>query len=134
MYAISLMLISAILAAFSAISLVKNFLVNFNISDNGWKTALIAVLIAICLFCALFGYTEAYTIRDISVMPPSSGETEDDIEQLRALIPQKTINTNISVCIGYAAYFLHILLIKNIRKNKQKEAESSADRRWTRKV
>lgn len=130
MYSISLMLISAILAGFSAISLVKNFLVNFNVSDNGWKTALIAA----CLFCALFGYTEAYTIRDISVMQPSFGMKEEDIMQLRELIPQKKVNTNISVCIGYAAYFLHTLLIKNIRKNKLKEIELNAEHRWTKKV
>ncbi len=134
MYISLLMLISAALAVFSIISVVKNFLINFNASDNGWITALLVILLSVCLFCALIGYTEAFTIRDIKVMQPSPGVTEYDIEQMKELIPHRTINATIYVCIGYAVYLLHVLLMKNIKKNIQKKAESSADSRWTRKL
>lgn len=130
MYIGFMMLSGIVLAGLSVISLVKNFLINFNVSDSGWKTIMIVILIVICLLCALISYIEAFTIGDINVMQPTSNFDQEEIDQLKKLIPIKTITVNVSICIAYIAYFLHMLLIKNIRENKLKERESNANRRW----
>lgn len=132
MYIALAMILGAILAAISVISLVKNFLINFNISDNGWKTALIAMLIVICFLCALSSYTEAYTIGDINVMQVTSTTKQEDIEQLKSQIPFKRMTVIVSLCIGYTAFFVHMLLIKNIKNKNRLELETSASRRWSR--
>ena len=132
MYIALAMILGAILAAISVISLVKNFLINFNISDNGWKTALIAMLIVICFLCALSSYTEAYTIGDINVMQVTSTTNQEDIEQLKSQIPFKRMTVIVSLCIGYTAFFVHMLLIKNIKNKNRLELETSASRRWSR--
>lgn len=130
MYIGLIMLLGIVLAGLSVISLVKNFLINFNVSDNGWKTILVAMLIAFCLLGAVISYIEAFTIGDINNLQQSSIQSEEQIQQLKALIPIKTITVNISICIGYIAFFLHLLLIKNIRENKRKEREANANSRW----
>lgn len=130
MYIGLIMLLGIVLAGLSVISLVKNFLINFNVSDNGWKTVLVVILIAICLLGAVISYSEAFTIGDINNMQKSSNLSEETIQQLKELIPIKTITVNVSICIGYIAFFLHILLIKNIREMKQKERESNVNSRW----
>jgi amino acid transporter len=130
MYIALVMLLGIVLAGLSIISLVKNFLINFNVSDSGWKTILVALLIVIGLLGAVIGYVEAFTIGDINNMQQSSNLTEEAILQLKELIPIKIITIYASICIGYIAFFLHILLIKNIRENKRKEMESNANSRW----
>lgn len=130
MYIALVMLLGIVLAGLSIISLVKNFLINFNVSDNGWKTILVALLIAIALLGALIGYIEAFTVGDINNMQQSSNLTEEAIQKLRDLIPIKIVTIYVSICTGYIAFFLHILLIKNIKENKRKEMESNAHSRW----
>jgi amino acid transporter len=130
MYIALVMLLGIVLAGLSIISLVKNFLIDFNVSDNGWKTILVVLLIVISLLGAVIGYVEAFTIGDINNMQPSSNVTEQAIQQLRELIPIKIITVYVSICIGYIAFFLHILLIKNIREIRRKEMESNAHSRW----
>lgn len=131
MYIGLIMLLAAVLAALSVVSLVKNFLVNFNVSDNGWKTILIAVLVVICLFCSLISYSEAYTIRDISSMQPSVELQQEELDQLKSQIPARTEAASVSICISFAAYLLHWLLIRNVKESKLKEMKSSKGRRWT---
>lgn len=130
MYPLIIMLLSAVLAGLSVISLVKNFLVNFNVSDSGWKTILIAALAVICLLCAVISYSEAYTIRDILVMQSSPELKQEEIDQLKNLIPLKTVIVNVSICIGYISYLLHMLLIRNVKAKKMREMESNTGRRW----
>jgi uncharacterized membrane protein required for colicin V production len=123
------MLLSFILAALSVVSLVKNFFVNFNLSDSGWKTALIAVLIVICLLCAATGYSESYTVRDIKaqLLTPLSSE---EIANLQAQIPIKTNISIMSNVIGYAAYLISAVLIGKIKKNKLRQIEKNKESRW----
>lgn len=129
MFMLLLMLLSFILAALSVVSLVKNFFVNFNLSDNGWKTALIAVLIVICLLCAATGYSEAYTVRDIKaqLLTPLSGE---EIANLQAQIPIRTNISIMSIVSGYAAYGISAILISRIKKNKLMQIEKNKESRW----
>jgi amino acid transporter len=130
MYISLIMLLAFVLAGLSAISLVKNFLIHFNVSDNGWKTIMVVILIVICILCALISYSEAFTIGDINNMQQSSTLSEEAIQKLKELIPIKTIIVNVSIFIGYIAYFLHVLLIKNIKEIKRKEREANASNRW----
>lgn len=134
MYFGLIMLIGIILAGLSVISLVKNFLIDFNVSDNGWKTISIVILIVICLICAIISYSEAYTIGDINNTLSTPNLKQEEINQLKELIPIKIITVNISICIGLTAYFIHMLLFKNIKENKLREMESGANGRWVRDI
>lgn len=130
MYTGFIMLFSAVLAVLSIVSIVKNSLISFNVSDNGWKTILIVILGVVCLLCAAISYSDAYTIRDIMVMQLSTEMSQEKIDELNSLIHIKTIIITVFICIGYIAYLLHILLIMNVRKNKLKEIEAGTNRRW----
>lgn len=134
MYISLIILLSAALTVLSIISVVKNFLINFNVSDNGWKTALMALLIVVCLTCAIFSYIEAYGIREIKDMQPSPQFSQAQIEQLRLLIPMKTANVTKAIGIGAATYILHILMIRNAKEARRKAAEANAQYRWANRV
>lgn len=133
MYIGLIMLLGIVLAGLSAISLVKNFLINFNVSDNGWKTISVVIMIIICLLCAVISYSEAFTIGDINNTLSTPNLQQEEIEQLKELIPIKIFTVNLSICIGYIAYSLHFLLIKSIGESKLRAMESNANGRWIRK-
>ena len=130
MYFSLIMLVGIVLAVLSVISLVKNFLINFNVSDNGFKTISIVLLIAVCLISAAIGYSEAYTIGDIKNMLTTPNLRPEEIQQFKELIPIKTMTVNVSILIGCIAYFLHLLLLKNVKQDKLKQMESGANGRW----
>lgn len=125
------MLLSAVLAVLSIVSLAKNFLISFNVSDNGYKTVLMVVLAVVCLLCAVIGYSEAYTVKDINVMEASPDINQAQVDLLKNTVPARTTAFIGAIGIGYVTYFLHLLLIANVSKNKQEEIKSSASRRWT---
>lgn len=129
---IILMLLSLILAALSVVSTVKNFLVSFNVSDNGWKTAIIAVLLVICLFGAATGYSEAYTVRDIKaqLLTPLSSEESTN---LQAQIPVRTNISIMSIVAGSAAYLISVILIGKIKRDKLMQIEKNKENRWANK-
>lgn len=133
MYSILMMIISAVLVGLVVVSTVKNFLIKFNLSDNGWITVLVVIMILACLFGALNGYVEAYTIRDISNMQESPNMTKAKIDQMKETIPQRMISTNVSLCIAIVAYILQVLMINGIKKNRLKELKANEIARQAKK-
>jgi hypothetical protein len=122
------------LAVLSVISLVKNYLINFNVSDNGWKTLIVAILIVICLVSASISFSEAYTLSEINSLLSLPQTSREITEALERQIPIKTTNATVSICIGYVAYFLHQRLIKKIEEDKLKQIELNASKRWAGKI
>ena len=134
MYA-AIMLVSLVLAVLSVISVVKNLLVQFNVSDNGWKTVAVVILLVICLLTALVSYSEAFTIKDIkAILSVPEQATEESIRAMEKQLPTMTTNAIVSICIGYAAYVAHWQLLKKIHENKLKQIQSNVGTRWADRV
>lgn len=128
-----IMVLSLILAALAAISLVKDFLVYFNVSDNGWKTSLAAVLIAVCFFSVLLSYTGAYSVKGIYISLSMTQDTTVEAS-LKNQLQTMIVMAVTSIGIGYGAYLLYLQQIKRFKENRMKQLELNKDQRWLGKI
>lgn len=134
MYYILIMILGIGLVALATVSLVKNFLINFNVSDNGWKTISVAVLIALCLLFAAIAYSEAFTVREIKDRLSVSGSVTEKSVELQRMIPIKTATASVTIVLGCASYLLHLRQIKKIQDYKQQLIAKNASNRWAGRV
>ncbi len=125
-----IIVLSVILTALAAISLVKDFLIHFNVSDNGWKTAFAALLLVICFYCALLSYSGVCTVKDIYITLSMSQSSAADIERLENQLREMKVIAVASVGIGYGTYLLYLWLIRRFKENKMKQLELNKDQRW----
>ncbi|MCB2291071.1 hypothetical protein LGK97_15150 [Clostridium sp. CS001] len=125
-----IIILGIILAVGSVIFVIKNFLVDYKGSDNGFKNVGDILLIVISLLCSLISVWEGFGIVQILTrLETPSGMTEQMIEMLEKTVLEYSKDVNTAIIVGYVCFVFAYLIFMSIQKEIQREIDRPK-RRW----
>lgn len=125
-----IIILGIILAILSTIFVIKNFLVGYKGSDNGFKNVGNIILIVISLICSLISVWEGLGIVQVlNRLKTPSAMTEEAVEMLNKTLVEYSKDVNTAIIVGYVCFMLAYLIFKSIQKEIQQEIDKPR-RRW----
>lgn len=125
-----IIILGIILAIGSAIFIIKNFLVDYKVGDNGVKTVSDILLIVIALICSLISVWEGFGVKEILIqLENPSGLSEEMIDMLNTTAVGYTNDVTTAIIVGYVCFILAYLIFRNIQKEIQRDVDRPK-RRW----
>ena len=125
-----IIILGIILAVGSAIFVIKNFLVDYKGSDNGFKNVGNILLIVVSLLCSLISVWEGFGIVQILTrLETPSSMTVEMVQMLEKTVLEYSKEVTTAIIVGYVCFALAYLIFRSIQKEIQREIDRPK-RRW----
>lgn len=128
-----IIILGIMLAVISAIFVIKNFLVSYKGSENGFKNVCDILLIVVSLLSSLISVWGGFSLRELflRLQNPSdlSNLSEEMIQLLKKTLAEQSKEVTITIIVGYLCFTLAYLIFKTIEKEIQREVDKPK-RKW----